>query len=120
MKLVRILLPFILLLLPMLPGSAWAWSRDFELVNHTGYTITGLYLSYSGFPKWIRSDIPTIAPENWANIRFYNNGPCLMQFRIETHEGNTGNFMHPFNFCALRTLTIYYNNENGVFTANAQ
>jgi hypothetical protein len=120
MKLARILLPFVLLLLPMVPGSAWAWSRDFRLINHTGYTITRLYLSSRGYSKWVRSNIPIISPNNWANIHFYNGGPCWMQFRIETREGNTANFMRPFNFCALRTLTIYYNNENGVFTADAQ
>jgi hypothetical protein len=120
MRLTRTLSLLVILMLPMMPASAWAWSRDFTLVNHTGYTITGLYLSYSGFPRWIRSDVPTIDPESSSDIHFNNNGPCWMQFRIETREGNTGNFMRPFNFCALRTLTIYYNNENGVFTANAQ
>lgn len=113
-------LALVILSLSLLPSAAWAWSRDFVLVNHSGYTITRLYLSDISLKRWVRSDVAMIAPQNSERIHFYNNGPCWMQFRIETREGNIANFMKPFNFCALRTLTIYYNNENDRFIADGK
>jgi hypothetical protein len=102
-----------------LPASAWAYSRDFTLVNHTGYTISQLYFSYPSYDRWVPSRIPIVPPEERVTIHFDNDGPCDLQFRLTTQEGNTADFMRPFNFCALRTLTIYYNNETRVFTANS-
>jgi len=98
--------------------TAWAQqaSRDFTLRNRTSYTITGFWFSTPKSNQWTAMQGNTIAPNQSATVHFDHSGPCELQFRVQTTAG-TADFMRPFDFCALRTVSIYYDADDKVFTA---
>lgn len=98
------------------PALAQQASRDFTLRNRTGYTITGFWFSTPKSNEWVAMEGNTIAPGESATVHFTQSGPCELQFRVQTSAG-TADFLRPFDFCALRTVSIYYDAEDKVFTA---
>jgi len=99
--------------------AAWAEeSRDFTVRNRTGYRITGFWFSFIGLDQWVAMAGNTIGPGEARDVHFDNTGPCNLQFRIQTSAGTYAAFMQPFNFCTLSAVTIYYDPEGRVFTAD--
>lgn len=107
-----------IILMGLTAAPVWAQqaSRDFTLRNRTGYTITGFWFSTPKSSQWVAMQGNTIAPGQSTTVHFSQSGPCELQFRVQTSAG-TADFLRPFDFCALRTVTIYYDAEDKVFTA---
>ncbi len=107
-----------MILVGLMATAAWAQSRDFTLRNRTGYTITGFWFSTPGLNQWIAMRGEVIAPGEARNVHFDQTGPCNLQFRIQTAAGYAS-FMRAFDFCSLRSVSIYYDSGDQTFTAHA-
>lgn len=98
---------------------AMAYSRDFILVNDTGLTITGVYLSAAGYPRWIRSQgADWIGPRQNTRISFDNSGPCDMQLRVDFANGIHSEWRSGFNFCQVSVVDIQYNSLTRTINAD--
>ncbi|HUN40524.1 MAG TPA: hypothetical protein VMU81_09555 [Acetobacteraceae bacterium] len=99
-------------------APAWAYSRDFQIVNQTGVPITAVYMSVPSAP-WIRnSDISWLAPDAYADVMFDRNGPCDMQLRVDFSNGYHTEWRDGFNFCAVSRLVIRYNADRDTIEAD--
>ncbi len=95
--------------------SAWAYSRDFYIVNGTALPIIGVYISRPGLDRWVpTSDFRLLGSGQEAHISFGNAGPCLMQLRVNFYNGTHASWRRGFNFCSVERVTIRWDGRGYV------
>ncbi len=103
-----------------LTSTAHADSRDFTLYNYTKFTISGFYFSVRGMNHWVPMQGEKIGPGTSRHVHFDQTGPCDLQFRVETSNGLSADFLRPFDFCTVNSVSIYYDTPTETFTAKAR
>jgi hypothetical protein len=88
--------------------------RNFSVVNHTGDTITHLYVSPSNQVAWGPDQLGTgVIPNGGSHTLLFRpgnyRGQCVFDVRITVNGHN--NDVHGVNLCSITTLT--FNGEDG-------
>jgi hypothetical protein len=106
------------------PELAYAWSRNFTLVNNTPEYIVNLWSSPDNSGDWgERFSGVNVSPGERQRMAFgeggdYESGTCWMDIRIEFRDGNTAHWNN-IDLCKTDTFTIYIN-QDGKLVARAR
>jgi hypothetical protein len=102
----------------LLCGIAWpgqANDRDFTVINGTGGRIQSVWLSTFGDKQWHRvSDLSNLADGDTTKVSFDSNGPCRVQMRVVTGDGENHDFNDGFNLCTVSIITVYFTNSGSL------
>jgi hypothetical protein len=95
-------------------------NRDFTLQNLTRFDINMISISTADSDVWTVLRNSGISSGGAAEFAFDNQGPCVLQLRIDFADGRYVAWTDGFDFCNLNTLTITYNGNNDTINARAQ
>jgi hypothetical protein len=106
------------------PELAYAWSRNFILVNNTPEDVVNLWSSPDNSGNWGRpfSGV-NVAPGERQRMAFsdggdYESGTCWMDIRIEFRDGSTAHWDN-IDLCKTDTFTVYID-QDGSLAASAR
>jgi hypothetical protein len=114
MKMRNFIVAAVLIPIALVSTPVWGANRDFKLNNFTGYRITGFFFKTEDSDVWVPMHGEQIPTRGSSIVTFNQNGPCELQFRVDT-TGGEGDFLRPFDFRKLNYIDVFYDNVTGFF-----
>ena len=96
-------------------------NKDFDLINDTNSTITGIWLSTYGDRTWHGLSGDTVRPGGRTHITIKSPDPrrCTEQLRVKFYGISTHyEWMDGFDLCTLRAIRIYFEPLDGSVQAS--
>lgn len=93
--------------------------QDFRLVNRTGYEIREVYVSATTTDSWEEDVMGKDFFKNGTsvNIGFHpSTSDCNYDLKVVYSDGEEA-FWNDFDLCAIREITLYYDNKTGTTSA---
>ena len=99
--------------------SANAGDADFTLVNRTGYTLRGVFLTPTKSKTWGND---RLADGDLANgrsrlIKFRDSANCVQDLAVFIDEDTVETVWDSLDLCTITKLTLKYNRSTRVVTA---
>jgi hypothetical protein len=114
---------FSLAALASIATSAQANGLDFKLINDTGYDINSVYLDPNASDSWT-DDVMTddiLADGTGVAINFVgDHDSCLWDLKVDWTEDYPSTVWTGLNLCSISTVTLKYNRDSDVTTAEVE
>jgi len=101
-------------------STAEGGKQNFRLVNHTGYTISRVYVSPHKASDW-QEDVmgdDTLGDDEAVRISFSrDSSACVWDLKVVYEVDNTSAEWSNFNLCTISEISIYYDHDTDETTA---
>jgi hypothetical protein len=101
-------------------SSADEGKQNFRLVNHTGYTISRVYVSPHKAADW-QEDVlgdDTLSDGQGVRIRFSrDSSACVWDLKVVYESDGSSAEWGNFNLCTISEISIYYDEDTEKTTA---
>ena len=98
------------------PASA---EEILKINNHTGYTISEIYISPVSADNWEEDVLgdQTLEAETTVKIDFSHSADACKWDLKAVYDDKTSAVWHNINLCEISTISLFYNNKTDVTTA---
>lgn len=102
--------------------SAIAGDADFTLVNSTGYTLRGVFLTPTRSKSWGNDRLGDgdLANGRSRLIKFRDSANCLQDLAVFIDDDTTETVWEDLDLCEINKLTLRYNRSTKVVTATKE
>lgn len=106
----------------VLHGAAQAGQQDFTIVNKTGYPLKHIYVSESDNEKWDEDVLgrDVLNDGEYFDINFAKaDKTCKWDMKVIYDDGESA-VWQDLNLCQISKLTLRWNKNTGVTSANIE
>ena len=98
------------------PASA---EEVLKINNHTGYTISEIYISPVSADNWEEDVLgdQTLEAETTVRIDFSHSADACKWDLKAVYDDKTSAVWHNINLCEISSISLFYNNKTDVTTA---
>jgi len=102
-------------------APAFAEDRDFDLVNATGYPIKSVLIDEAASDVWTDNELSGVMDDGATVHMHFGQGDkgCKWDMKVIFTDDSNAEW-HGFDLCSINTITLHYNRNSDVTSAEIQ